>query len=119
MDIDRCLKAINDWWFRAPIVNHHLHRDDVPNWPDPWQLLDDNLYCDLARALGIVYTLMSIGRHDISDIKIIYTENDNLVQVNQGLYILNWAPGEMLNNLSKEFKVRKTISSQQLANKYN
>lgn len=119
LDLENALRAINDWWFRAPMVNHHIHRDDVHNWPDPWQLLDDNLFCDLARALGIVYTIMAIERSDITEISIICTENDNLVQVNGGLYILNWSPGEMLNILSQDFKVKKIISSKQLEHKYN
>ena len=111
--------AINDWWFRAPTVNHYLHPQDIPNWPDPWQLLNDNIYCDLARALGIVYTLLDIDHSAIQTVSLGLTENDNLVLVNEGLYILNWAPRTVLNIQSQEFKIKKTISSEVLIQKYN
>lgn len=119
LSLEESAAEINDWWFRAPTVNHYIHRQDISNWPDPWQLLNDNIYCDLARALGIVYTLMDTAHPDVQTVSIGYTENDNLVLINEGLYILNWAPRTVLNIQSQEFKIKKTISSEQLQQKYN
>jgi hypothetical protein len=119
LDLAAAAIAINDWWFRAPLVNHHIHRQDMINWPDPWELLNDNLYCDLARALGIVYTLMDLDQPDIHDISIAYTENDNLVLINQGLYILNWAPGTVLNINSINQDIKRIVAIDPLKNKYN
>jgi hypothetical protein len=97
MSTDTVLAEINQWWFRAPWTAYHLHWDDRQNWPDPWQLLDDNIYCSLARALGIMYTIVLLDREDIHDAKLIEFDSDNLVLVSNRKYILNWDPTEIVN----------------------
>ena len=107
------LMLINDWWFRAPIVNHLILWQNARIWPTPWHLLNNNGYCELARALGIVYTIMLVENY--TDLKIIQTTQDNLVQVDHGKYILNWAPGEMLNTHSTPIPtVKNMIDSSEL-----
>jgi hypothetical protein len=109
------LLLINDWWFRAPIVNHLIYWEDAKSWPTPWHLLNNNGYCELARALGIVYTIMIIENRTYTDLKIIQTNEDNLVLVDGGKYILNWAPGEMLNTHSTPIPtVKNAIDSSEL-----
>jgi hypothetical protein len=109
------LLLINDWWFRAPIVNHLIYWEDAKSWPTPWHLLNNNGYCELARALGIVYTIMIIENRTYTDLKIIQTNEDNLVLVNGGKYILNWAPGKMLNTHSTPIPtVKNAIDSSEL-----
>ena len=107
------LILINDWWFRAPIVNHLIHWEDARSWPTPWHLLNNNGYCELARALGIVYTVMLLENY--TDLKIIQTKEDNLVLVDGGKYILNWAPGTVLNTHSTPIPtVKNMIDSSEL-----
>ncbi len=76
---------------------YHLHWDDQPTWPDPWQLLDDNLYCSLARGLGILYTIAIIERDDMQDSVLVELGGDNLVLVSGEKYILNWDANEIVN----------------------
>jgi hypothetical protein len=109
------LQLINDWWFRAPIVNRVVTWDNTAEWPTPWNLLVNNGYCDLARALGIVYTLLLLDRQLYTDLEIISTGQDNLVQIDSGKYILNWAPGEVLNTNSTPLTVLQRINSKDLA----
>jgi hypothetical protein len=118
-DLEQMLHLVNDWWFRVPIVTKHLHPMDVENWPNPWELLSDNLFCELARAVGIVYTLMCIDRPELGNIEILVTDEDNLVRVCQGKYTLNWAPMTIVNNLDTENRIKYIIDSQQLKNKIN
>ena len=54
LDLETALNKVNSWWFDVPFVNKHLHPQDVQNWPSPWEMLADNLYCDLARGLGMM-----------------------------------------------------------------
>jgi DNA-binding MltR family transcriptional regulator len=115
LELEQQLKLINDWWFRAPIVNRVVTWDDPTRWPSPWDLLVNNGYCDLARALGIVYTLLLLDRQLYTDLEIISTGQDNLVQIDHGKYILNWAPGEVLNINSTPFTVLQRINSIDLA----
>jgi len=100
------LKEINAWWQRTPWCAYHLHWDDRPDWPDPWQLLSDNIYCDLARGLGILYTITVLDRDDIQDAELIETEQGNLVQVEGGKYILNWGQDLGLNTRLQQNKHR-------------
>jgi len=114
VDLETGLANINDWWWRAPMVNRYLHWDDRRNWPSAWQLLSDNYFCDVARALGIMYTVMMLQRPDITEIELIHEDEVNLVHVNHGKYILNWAPGQLLNNQSREFSTRHRLSSAEI-----
>jgi hypothetical protein len=115
LELEDQLNLINDWWFHAPIVNRVVTWDDPGNWPTPWDLLVNNGYCELARALGIVYTLLLLDRQLYTDLEIISTGQDNLVQIDSGKYILNWAPGEVLNINSTPFTVLQRINSIDLA----
>ena len=96
-DLESALDLVNSWWFNAPWRPYHLHWDDWQNWPDPWQLLSDNMFCPLARGLGILYTVTMLNRPDIQDAELINSDNDNLVQISNGKYILNWDPKQIVN----------------------
>ena len=100
------LKEINAWWQQTPWRAYHLHWEDRPDWPDPWQLLSDNIYCDLARGLGILYTITVLDRNDIQDAELIETEHGNLVQIDGGKYILNWGQDLGLNTRLQHNKHR-------------
>jgi hypothetical protein len=99
--------AIDEWWQHAPLVNHHLHPHDIDNWPDPWELLSENTYCEVARALGMCYTLYLIG---VNDIELVLARNNTaedvvLVLVDNAKYILNYWPDTVISNTLKDFKV--------------
>jgi hypothetical protein len=98
------LREINAWWQQTPWRAYHLHWDDRQDWPDPWQLLSDNIYCDLARGLGILYTITVLDRDDMQDAELIETEQGNLVQLEGGKYILNWGRDLGLNTNLQQSK---------------
>jgi hypothetical protein len=109
------LLLINDWWYQSPNVPRVINWTQEDTWPNPWELLTNKGYCELARALGIVYTLMLLEQPLHSDLKIVFTGQDNLVLVDHGKYILNWAPGEMLNTHSTPITtVKNMIDSSEL-----
>lgn len=118
-DIETALASVNRWWFRVPWRPYHLHWDDEDTWPDPWQLLSDNMFCDVARGLGIMYTISLLDREDLAAAELILTTDGyNLVQVCQTKYILNWHPDSIVNiNLTPTAKRKLTLS--QLKTKYN
>lgn len=113
-DVESALRQINAWWFHAPWRAYHLHWDDRATWPDPWQLLSDNLYCPLARGLGILYTITLLDRPDLQDAVLIEVDSDNLVQVAKKKYILNWDPEQMLNITLGHFKTHHSITQEQI-----
>ena len=111
---DQCLHAINAWWFDAPWRAYHLHWDDQPTWPDPWQLLSDNMYCGLARGLGIMYTIAMLDHPEMQDSHLVDTGSDNLVLVDKKKYILNWDAAQVLNINPGPYKVRHSVSQQEI-----
>lgn len=54
-------QAINETckvWSESPKVNKPtIDESNLSEWPTPWQLLENNIYCDLRQNLGIFYTL--------------------------------------------------------------
>ena len=113
-DAETALAAINSWWFQTPWRAYHLHWDDRLLWPDPWQLLSDDLYCPLARGLGILYTITMLDRPDLQDAVLAEVDSDNLVLVAKKKYILNWDPEQMLNITLGHFKSHHSITQEQI-----
>jgi hypothetical protein len=115
LPVDLALKNINKWWFQAPWRPYYLHWDDRENWPDPWQLLSDNVFCEVARGLGILYTVTLLDRADMMPTRLILTQDGhNLVQAAQTKYILNWEPNTIVNTF-QEVKVRRQYQQKQIA----
>jgi hypothetical protein len=118
LPLEQALKTINSWWFDVPWRPYYLHWDDQANWPDPWQLLSDNHYCDLARALGILYTITLLDREDLGDATLVLTESgDNLVQVAKSKYILNWDRDTIVNT-NQETKIKKQLTQSAVKQQY-
>ena len=113
-DVETALAAINAWWFQTPWRAYHLHWDDRTAWPDPWQLLSDDLYCPLARGLGILYTITMLDRPDLQDAVLVEVDSDNLVLVGKKKYILNWDPEQMLNITLGHFNSHRSITQEQI-----
>ena len=112
-DTESALVAINSWWFQTPWRAYHLHWDDQSTWPDPWQLLSDDIYCSLARGLGIMYTISLLDRTDMADAELVLTkEGTNLVLVAKEKYILNWNRDSIVNNKSKVKTTRRFKKTQ-------
>ena len=106
--------AINTWWFGAPWSAYHLHWDDQEYWPDPWQLLSDNIYCPVARGLGILYTITMIDHPELQDAVLIDTGADNLVLIDQEKYILNWDQSRVLNIDPGQYQIQHSLTQQQV-----
>ena len=114
LPLESALDEINRWWFNAPWRPYYLHWDDQPVWPDPWQLLSDNIYCDLARGLGIVYTISMLERKDMMPADLVLTEEGtNLVLVAKEKYILNWEADQIVNTFTN-VKIKRQYQQQQI-----
>jgi len=113
-DAETALRAINSWWFQTPWRAYHLHWDDQSAWPDPWQLLSDDLYCPLARGLGILYTITMLDRPDLQDAVLAEFDSDNLVLVDKKKYILNWDSDTIVNINPTGSRTRHSITQEQI-----
>jgi len=105
--LEKALELTAILWSRAPFSPYYLDLKDHENWPDPWTLISDNYYCDIAKCLAIIYTIALTDHHrDLSIEMRIYQDHStrhqyNLAWIDQGKYILNMTDGEILN--SKQF----------------
>ena len=117
--VEQALTTINQWWFQPPWRAYHLHWDDQATWPDPWELLSDNLYCDVAKGLGILYTISLLDHADLTDAELVLTEEGhNLVLVCKRKYILNW-DAENIVNTNHDIRIKKILTQSQVQQKYN
>ena len=52
------LTIVVNFWSQAPTMSQHLLDWDNPkNWPDPWNIINDNKYDEDMIALGMFYSL--------------------------------------------------------------
>lgn len=116
--LDLACVHVDNWWQQAPLINHHLHWADSNSWPDPWTILNENIYCTLTRAIGMCYTLLL---SDIVDTKLIIgvdqnCEEHNLVIVGHAKYILNYWPNSVLSTNLNDFTIVREISLDNIKN---
>ena len=111
----KCVE-VDKFWQQTPLVNHHLHILDSDNWPDPWQLLVENTYCTVARALGICYTLLLLDVENVEIAEATDSMGDDvvIVLVDNAKYILNYWPDTVLSNNLKDFKVISSLNIQKI-----
>ena len=113
----KCVE-IDRFWQSAPLVNHHLHPFDVDNWPSPWELISENTYCEVARGLGMVYTLLLLG---VTDIDFCLATDDNseevvIVLVDNAKYVMNYWPEMVLNISSSDFSIKNKLDIYEIKN---
>lgn len=110
---------IDKFWQQAPLINHYLHPSDIDNWPNPWELIAENNYCPIARGLGMVYTLFSLG---VTDVDFCLALDDNkedvaIVLVDNAKYIMNYWPEMVLNIKSTDFEITQRLDRDKIKNK--
>jgi hypothetical protein len=118
-NLESVITNIHDWWQQAPMVLRYLHTDLIDEWPDPWELIAENTYCSLAKCLGMCYTVRMLDRQDIHNLCISEVDNnDYIVQVNNGLYTMNWNVNSVVNmTLEDKSKITKNIDSAMFVDK--
>ena len=115
LPIEQALAQTAEFWAGAPFVPYNLDPALPQGWPDPWTLVYENSYCDVAKCLGIVYTI-SLTKHKTPVEFRVYKDPKtgyeyNLAWFAQGKYILNMINGEVLNNkqFDKSLKLIKQL----------
>ena len=114
----QCIE-VDKFWQRVPTQTYYLHTDFIKDWPTPWELIFDNIYCHYAKALGMIYTLLLLGTKNL---ELVLAKDDNsnevvLVLVDNAKYVLNYWPDTVVNNLITDFQIIKTLDISPLYNK--
>jgi hypothetical protein len=56
------IQSTIDFWNQAPETARNIDPYDHATWPDPWQMIEENSYCEFTRTLAIAYTLKLTDR---------------------------------------------------------
>jgi hypothetical protein len=118
-DAQNICKQVNDYWIKCKNQKYYLHPVDIQDWPTPWELINDNIYCSYATGLAIIYTLLLLGIKDIDFVDIVYDNNENIpiVLVDNAKYMLNGFQDELLNIISSDYKIVKRYDIKPLKKK--
>lgn len=116
LPLNQAITQLNQFWSPAPFVSYYLAPDSLSNWPDPWTLIAENYYCDIAKALGMLYTIYFTSHKSIDmEIRIYYDFNTkdryNVLWIDNGKYILNYWPYEIVNTEQIEEKKLQLLYS--------
>lgn len=111
------IAATQEFWQSCPFTPYYLEPSDASNWPDPWQLITENFYCDLAKVLGIVYTL-HLSKHGkilAPEIRIYQDPSTrhiyNVAWFEQGKYVVNLIEDAVVNKEHLEQQKLKLLHS--------
>ena len=109
LPIESAVVELNNMWSTAPFVNYNLDPSEPKTWPDPWALLAENYWCDVAKSLGIAYTIyFSSHKSTPMEIRVYYDYKDKtkhcVAWLDHGKYILNYWPYEIVNTKQIEEK---------------
>jgi hypothetical protein len=94
-------------WSHAPFVSAFINPHTPESWPDPWHLIIDGKFDDLAIVLGMLYTLKLTKRFRNAEFVIHMDESENKTPsywlVINGKYVLNYYFKEVITveNLPK------------------
>ncbi len=92
------------FWKSAPFVPYYLDAASSLEWPAPWDLIEENYYCDLAKALGMLYTLYFTDHGPTHTWHLrVYQDKEtryiyNTIDIDNGKYVINLVDDEVVNN---------------------
>lgn len=123
LPLGEAVTKLNNLWSTAPYVTYYLAPDQPNTWPDPWTLITENYYCDLAKALGSMYTIYFTSHKNVNlEIHIYHdcetNERSNVLYIDNGNYIINYWPFEIVNTIhiaEKKLKLLYRYTSNDLA----
>ena len=64
-----------DFWKSIPEVSFQADPYDRSTWPDPWEMIEENIFCSFVKILAILYTLQLTDRFFQSSFEIHITHN--------------------------------------------
>lgn len=121
MTLEDAIDSLDSVWKNCPKVRYNtIPSFGVEDWPTPWGLMNQNVYCSLAQIVGIFYTL-SLTSHKNNKIEILdCTDNATIgyrISIND-MYFINSFDGSILNN-SLAMPIQKySIEDKAIQNKF-
>jgi len=115
---NEAVEKVVHYWSLAPFVGKFLSLDST-TWPDPWKLLADGMYDDLARALGMIYTLVLSTHGKSHTFELVRMQDQeslevfNIAIIDSDKYVLNYVYNEVISKkqLGENLKVTHHFSA--------
>jgi len=87
------LQHVIDFYKHAPTTKFQCDPYDQATWPSPWEIIEENKYCEFVKLLAICYTLQLTDRfkHEHFEIHIEYSRSSS--NVYYLLYVNNMVIG--------------------------
>ena len=120
MPLEHAIHATAEFWQNCPHTAHYLDPNDPESWPTAWELISENYYCDLAKALGMLYTIAYSGHGHSLPMEIrVYNDSVsgfeyNLSVFSQGKYVINLLDGEIVNidSVKEKYELKRCYNSE-------
>lgn len=106
------LSLCASFWSKAPYVSEFIDPTDIDSWPDPWKLILDGRYDNLAIALGMLYTLRLTDKFEKTEFDIFQhtrnnKESDYFLKIGD-LGVLNLSYGEVVDVIKlQDYEISK------------
>ena len=116
------IQSVAEFWQSCPHHAYYLDPHDHESWPTAWELISENYYCDLAKALGMLYTIQ-LTQHgkDLEPEIHIYNDPEtgyvyNLSVFAKGKYVVNFIDNTVVNieSINKKLKLKTLYRDKQL-----
>lgn len=116
------IQSVAEFWQNCPHHAYYLDPQDPESWPTAWELISKNYYCDLAKSLGMLYTIYFTSHGNGLDVEI-YTYNDvdtgytyNLCVLGAGKYVINFLDNKIVNieSINKKLKLTRCYGREEL-----
>ena len=103
-----------DHYKQAPRVSMHTDPWTPSMWPSPWELVEENRYCDFCNLLGICYSLQLTDKFSREDFEIHIGIDDKNSNTHYLLYVNEFIIGYDDDTYIHMSKLPSTIRSQQI-----
>jgi hypothetical protein len=109
------LEDVAEFWSHAPFVSSYLDTQNPAEWPDPWHLILDGKFDELAIALGMLYTIKLTDRfmENLCEIHMSMSQRESTPQfflVVDNKHVLNYEPKTVVDFQSMTVKSNKIWS---------
>jgi len=88
-----------EFWRFTPLGRPATDPYDSDTWPDPWELIHENIYCEFLQILAICYSLQLTDRFSQSRFEIHITLDEKESDIVYLLFVDNQAIGYYNNGV--------------------
>jgi hypothetical protein len=120
LSLEKAVQEVANFWTGCPFTPYYLDIDRPDEWPDPWTLIEENYYCDIALAAAMLYTVYFTEHRPQVELRVYYDPESrvyyNLAWIADGKYVLNMNEGEVVNKtqIAEQLELRQCYGEQEL-----